>query len=50
MSLVKLSYLMEEINVQIGSKVISEGDKAKYVYLVKSGEFEVSKRFYTEFI
>ncbi len=46
MALVKLSYLMEEINVKIGSRITLEGDKAKYIYLIRDGEFEISKKFY----
>ena len=40
----KLTYFFEEISFCRGQIVYNEGEEWKYVYIIKEGEFELSKR------
>ena len=43
-TLQKLTYFMEEQRYKIGNCVYYEGDQSDGVYLIYSGEFEISKQ------
>ncbi|CAI2380611.1 unnamed protein product [Moneuplotes crassus] len=44
---IKLGYFLKEIECVIGQEIYKEGDDSNYIYLIKSGEFEIQKNMYT---
>ena len=44
----KLWFFLKEEKYRIGQKILKEGQISDYVYLILSGEFEITKYVYTD--